>query len=267
MPAPTPPLQLEIIRRRPPREPRSAPLLLVHGVCHAAWCWEHWSDWLSERGWDAHALSLRGHGQSDGRDRLDDFGLADYCNDVVTVARTMDRPVLIAHSMGAAVALLAVADAPSLFRGLVLLAPTPPDGLRRAEVLPLLFQPRGMFRIVKLLGGQRLTAAEVQSLPFFDGRITIEEAGRHAERLQAESKMAGNEARVFRAPPLAKSLPTLVMGSLRDRLLPRSALERSARQLEAELIVLDEGCHDLMLDPTWPKSVAMLAGWLERLGL
>ena len=45
--------------------PSPPPLLFVHGSAHAAWCWaDHFLPWFAERGWPAHAVSLRGRGRS-----------------------------------------------------------------------------------------------------------------------------------------------------------------------------------------------------------
>ena len=55
-------------------------------------------------GFPSHALSLRGHGESGGRESLFVAGLDDYVADVEHVAATLPSPpVLIGHSMGAAV--------------------------------------------------------------------------------------------------------------------------------------------------------------------
>ena len=39
------------------------PLLLIHGSCHGAWCWDRVIPELRLRGIDAHALDLPAHGQ------------------------------------------------------------------------------------------------------------------------------------------------------------------------------------------------------------
>jgi alpha-beta hydrolase superfamily lysophospholipase len=67
-------LKLETLVRLP-REPRPdrARVLLVHGICVGAWVWEqHVMPYLADAGFEVHALSLRGHGASEGRERLND---------------------------------------------------------------------------------------------------------------------------------------------------------------------------------------------------
>ena len=120
---------LEVRKRLPATASRKPPLLFVHGGYCDAWFWEpYFLPWFAARGYAAYALSLRGHGTSGGGDTLFIAGLADYEADVEHVAGTLESPpVLIGHSMGAAVVELIVAKRP--VRGAALLAPMPPAGL------------------------------------------------------------------------------------------------------------------------------------------
>ena len=80
--------------------------------------------YLAERGWEAHAMNLRGHFTSDVAD-LAETSMADYADDVAVAMRHLGRPaVLIGWGIGALVALMHAARRPPL--GLVLLAPSPP---------------------------------------------------------------------------------------------------------------------------------------------
>ena len=64
----------------------------------------HFLPCFAQRGYPSYALSLRGHGASGGRETLFVAGLDDYAADVERVAADLaGAPVLIGHSMGAAV--------------------------------------------------------------------------------------------------------------------------------------------------------------------
>lgn len=64
-------MQLEIISRKPASSARPTPLLFVHGAWHAAWCWaEYFLDYFAAHGYESSALSLRGHGGSEGHNRF-----------------------------------------------------------------------------------------------------------------------------------------------------------------------------------------------------
>ena len=78
------------------------PVLFIHGAFHGAWCWtEHFLPYFAEHGYTSHALSLRGHGDSEGRERLRRTRIADYVADVEQVVGELPQtPILVGHSMG-----------------------------------------------------------------------------------------------------------------------------------------------------------------------
>ena len=52
---------IHIETHQPERRSRKPPLLLVHGVLTGSWLWTEFAAYLAERGWEAHAMNLRGH--------------------------------------------------------------------------------------------------------------------------------------------------------------------------------------------------------------
>jgi pimeloyl-ACP methyl ester carboxylesterase len=62
-------MQLEVLTNIKQVTQRS-PILFVHGAWHGAWCWENFLPYFADRGYGAYAVSLRGHGASQGRDRI-----------------------------------------------------------------------------------------------------------------------------------------------------------------------------------------------------
>ena len=78
------------------------PLLFVHGGWHGAWCWDdHFLDFFADAGYRAVAVSLRGHGTSPTAKPLHKVSIADYIDDVRSVADDLGGgPVLIGHSLG-----------------------------------------------------------------------------------------------------------------------------------------------------------------------
>ena len=86
-------MDIELISRGENADPKRPALLFIHGGFHGAWCWdEHFLPWFAERGWAAHALSLRGHGASAGEDQIEDWSMADYAADVEGVIDRISDP-------------------------------------------------------------------------------------------------------------------------------------------------------------------------------
>ncbi len=115
---------IHVETHQPERRSRKPPLLLVHGALTGSWLWTEFSAYLAERGWEAHAMNLRGHFSSDVAD-LETTTMRDYADDIGVAMRQLGRPaVLIAWGIGALAALMYAERRPPL--GLVLLAPSPP---------------------------------------------------------------------------------------------------------------------------------------------
>ncbi|MET0999747.1 MAG: alpha/beta fold hydrolase [Marmoricola sp.] len=122
-------------------------VLAAHGITASAMAWPAVAGALPE-GWTLVAPDLRGRGAA--RELPGPFGLRRHAADLCRAAEQLDpagsgRLVLVGHSMGAYVALLAVSDRPDLFSRLVLVdggVPLPvPDGLDPDEVLAATLGP------------------------------------------------------------------------------------------------------------------------------
>ncbi len=106
------------------------PLVMLHG---GAWCWQEYLSLipsLSQR-WHIYALDLRGNGRSGwapGHYRLEDF-----TDDTVAFVRQLNAPaVLVGHSIGGVIALMAAARCPEKVKALVIEdAPLTLDNYRR----------------------------------------------------------------------------------------------------------------------------------------
>lgn len=94
------------------------PLVMLHG---GAWCWQEYLSLIPSlsRRWHIYALDSRGNGRSGwapGHYRLEDF-----TEDVVAFVRQLDKPaVLVGHSIGGAVALMAAARCPEKVKALII---------------------------------------------------------------------------------------------------------------------------------------------------
>ena len=113
-------------------------VLAIHGITANAW---HFDALAHQLGGDARlvALDLRGRGRS--FEHAGPFGIRTHADDVAAVARQLGPPdVLVGHSMGAYVALLAAERHPDLFSTVLAIdggtpLPRPDDGVEVNDVL------------------------------------------------------------------------------------------------------------------------------------
>ena len=74
-------MNLEIVSRYPVTNRHQVPLLFIHGALHGAWCWDvHFLNYFAQHGYASHAVNLRGHGNSDGREALRWARIADFAS-------------------------------------------------------------------------------------------------------------------------------------------------------------------------------------------
>lgn len=121
--------------------PAGPPLLFLHGVGGAAWSWAPQVQALAGS-FECLVWEGRGHGSAA---RVADAGLADYAQDareaLQAVWAARDTPVvLVAHSMGAMLALALACESPRQVHGLFLVDPVYAEAGHRPVVLaPLLW--------------------------------------------------------------------------------------------------------------------------------
>ena len=99
-------MKLNIVHYKAVGTPRPTPLLLVHGAWHASWSWENFVPFFTGLGYDVTTVDLRGHGGSEGREKVKWHSAArGYVADVAQAVEAIGRPpVIIAHSLGGYVA-------------------------------------------------------------------------------------------------------------------------------------------------------------------
>jgi pimeloyl-ACP methyl ester carboxylesterase len=262
-------MHLEVITQQPKTNSGLTPLLFVHGMFCSALVWENFLPYFAEHGYEAHALSLRGHGASEGHERLRLIRTAEYVEDVVHVAgRLRAAPVLIGHSMGGYIIqkYLETYTAPAV----VLLASIPPAGMFKMLVRRAARHP---WQSVKChLTWNPYAMIETPSLAreaFFSADMPAEKLNRHFARLQNESYYAGLEATFFKLPRPGKinPLPMLVLGAANDALYPRGEVEATARAYKTQAEFFPNMAHVMMLEADWQKVAERILKWLREKGL
>lgn len=259
--------RLEVLTCEPAERTRQTPLLFVHGAFAGAWVWdEHFLPWFAARGYAAHALSLRGHGGSDGHEQIDWHSIQDYVEDLAAVAADLDAPpVLIGHSMGGFVVqkYLERHAAP----GAVLLCSVPPQGLVAAQFSLLIEKPGLMLEINRLLGGGRV-APDILREALFAQDVPQATLERYYRMMQPESQRAIWDMSVFNLPllPMLARPPLLVLGAERDVLVPAFLVQATARTYGVPDRIFRGLGHGVMLERDWELVARTIDDWLSTPG-
>lgn len=261
-------IALEILRRQPSGEAPRTPLLFLHGAYVGAWCWdEHFLPWFAERGFPCYALSLRGHGASGGRERLHDFGIGDYVDDLAhAVAEVGQPPVLIGHSMGALVVQKYLEREAA--RAVIHVCPVPPFGLL-PSTFSLAFGRPQFFAEINSLAGGHSASRKALAEALFAGPVEADRIDRHYARMQAESRRALMDMTLWGLPQLwrMQRVEALVLGAEHDALIAPSLAQSAARLLGAEYRLLDGLGHAVMLDSAWESAAQAILAWLDERAL
>lgn len=259
-------MQLEVLSRLPQHDDGRPPLLFVHGAWHGAWCWdEHFLPYFAQHGWAAYALSLRGHGNSEGRERLRWTRIREYVADVAQVAETLPRrPVVIGHSMGGCVVqrYLEMHEAPAA----AILASVPPAG-----VLPTVLRLIRRHPLTFLRMNLRMSLWPMVDTPhkarehFFSPDLPALELERYAAKLQDESYLGFLDMLLFARPRpgRVRRTPLLVLGAEQDTVFLSKQVRETARAYDVTPELIDGLAHDVMLDTRWRVAADRLRAWLN----
>lgn len=242
------------------------PLLFIHGAYTGAWCWhEHFLGWFARHGFDAYAVSLRGHGNSHGADALHQAGLRDYVDDVRRVVADMPTPpVLVGHSMGGMVIqkYLERYSAPAT----VLMATVPPAGLGPSMTRLMASDPILFSQIAMVQAGARdLVDTANAGRAVFSDDLDPELRDIYGARMQPESQRALMDMTFADLPrPWRMHLPPmLVLGAARDALFSANETRRTARAYGAEHRVYAGMAHAMMLEKGWADVARGIRDWVR----
>lgn len=262
---------LEIIRE-PGVGGQGRPILFVHGIFCGAWVWqEHFMPWFAAQGYDCWAVSLRGHGQSPGRERLNHLGVSDFVDDVERAIALVEqqsgqKPWVVGHSMGGLLVqkLMLRQSLP----GAVLLCAIPPQGL-----IPLAWscfwrRPDLTLNMARTFWDVETATPEQLREVMFHQPIEDETLNRYMALMGPESHRLGGDL-VMGAPEVLwshKRCPLAVIGAKEDQLVPKAMVDMTAWSYGVKVDWLDGMGHGVMLEQDWVLAAQALKAALERLG-
>ena len=259
-------MHLEIISKYPVESQHPKPLLFIHGMLHGAWCWDvHFLDYFSQHGFAAHAVNLRGHGNSEGWDKLRWTRIADYVEDVANAVRQLPSPpILIGHSMGGFIIQKYLEDntAPA---AVLLSSPSPagllPTALRIARRHPLAFAKVNI--TLSLL--PVIATPQLAREAFFSADFPDEQLRAYWKLMQDESYMAFLDMVALNLPkPVKVKTPLLILGVARDNMLKPSEIESTARAYHTQYEIIPDVAHNSMLELGWQTVAERILVWLKE---
>jgi non-heme chloroperoxidase len=257
---------LEVFSSAPAGQPsQHPPLLFVHGAFAGGWMWtDTFMPFFSEAGYTCHALSLRGHGGSDGREHIDWHSVADYVEDIERVVDWIgEPPILIGHSMGGFIVqkyLEKHGDVP----GAVLLCSVPPQGLIAAQFHLMFRKPQLFMDINRIVGGD-MTDIDTLREALFAGDIDEKMSAAWLTRMRPESHRAIWDMSMFSLPrlDLMHRPPMLIAGAEHDVLVPAFLVQTTAQTYGLKDHIFPGVGHAVTHEPSWPDIAAWLRNWLD----
>jgi pimeloyl-ACP methyl ester carboxylesterase len=252
---------LSVLYSRPPHAHRRA-VLFIHGYGVTAEVFAEWVPFFAARGMPAYAVNLRGRDESHPDIDLGRASISDFVSDAAAVARHLDKPIVIGHSMGGLIA-QCLAER-GLAQGIGLLAPVPPKGIRFLSFKVMLKQ----LKYLPAIYGSGLVAPTVEDLS--EIVLThIPEAQRQdvLSLFIPDSGRAAKEMSISGVPIDHRRVrvPTLVVAADGDRFVsPESSRAVAALYHGSMQTLLGHG-HMMPIEPGWQSIADTMARWAVSL--
>lgn len=211
------------------------------------------------------ALSLRGHGGSEGLDQLDWLSIDDYVDDVALAADWLGgSPILVGHSMGGFVAQKYLQHRAAT--GLALLCSVPPQGLLATQLYLLLRRPGLLLRLNQVLGGQFPDQQVVREALFASDvpDAVVSEFLSHAQPESSRAIWDMSSSGLPRLDPKDRP-PVLVIGAEEDKLIPQFAVTSTALAYQVLPHFFPDMGHAVTHETGWPGMLNMLLSWASKL--
>ncbi len=223
---------------------------------HGAWSWNwYWKPffmpYFAAKGYDCAALSLRGHGESEGLADIHSFSIGDYVRDLREAVSQLDNPLIVGHSMGGLITQAYLTHYPA--RGAVLLAAAPPKPDYGSLLKMLRTQPAAMLRaMLQRKMPYSLDDKETLRRQMFSREPDDTSMDQYLKNIQPESARAVSSmlTRGVKDYPKVKS-PLLILGAGRDNLIPPASVAITGRAYNLTPIMFDEMSHMMMLETRW----------------
>ena len=251
-------MKLEVQKRLAKKKVSVHPLLFIHGAAGGAWYFEHFLNYFALEGYDSYALSLRGHGNSEGKDDIDTYSMDDYVLDVRSIVQTFkEKPILIGHSMGGAITQRYINQYVDEIHQVILLASAEAGGIDKNSPLGLFFNDAISFlrNMRTLYPDQKITIDGLLNQTVFSNRFKEEELKIIKSKLTKESQRVKKDLLLpFIEDYDRIKIPVVVIGSRNDHIVTLEQTYKTAKAFHVEPVLIDDLCHFMTIDPDWMKA-------------
>jgi pimeloyl-ACP methyl ester carboxylesterase len=250
----------------PERAKFKAPLIFVHGAWTSSRCWRRWATHFSNLGWECWAVNFCGRFGADALEVLKQLSFQDCVDDLKQVIRAAEfPPVVMAHDLGASVALQAAAEERTS-------ALVPLSGLAPCDAMPEL--PRAL-RLLRLKYAPLLFLRRpfrIEEKDFRRNWLNALPPADHPEALRSLVPESPELVREFfdrraRLDRPSIRAPVLVAAAREDRVAPADSLRRFAEQVAAEFREYPGHGHWIMGEDEGEEITRDIHRWIvQKLG-
>jgi pimeloyl-ACP methyl ester carboxylesterase len=239
-------------------------VLFLHGVCTSGAIWSNWATNFAQRGFEAHCVDLRGHGQSDGKDDVGRVRFDEHLSDLGALLEETGASAVVGHDLGGLLGQALVTR--HELRGLVLVNSMSPKGVGGPSSLSLLWRELRPRYVRAILRGRAWRPADGDVAHLLCGKLPPEESDRLCASLEPESGVIAREL-VLSGVGVDENLvrcPVFVVASTFDRLTPPSRQRLLSARYRADYVEFAQHAHFPMLEPGWARPAAVIGRWLEE---
>ena len=197
--------------------------MLVHGAYHGPWCWEdNFKPFFVKRGYSVIVVNFS---NPNPKVKINDY--MEHLNEVV--GEISGKVYIISHSLGTAI----------------------------VEKYITKFSPK-LEAVVNFHNIMRS-----KSCFYFSNRLDESVESVYLDKFTDESRQI-ELLMIRKKVPVGYewNYKTLVMGALNDNCMPISVLLDTAKIFKAKLIIYQEHCHNMMLDPAWEIVAEDILGFI-----
>jgi len=243
---------MDLNKFEPEVQKYKTPLLFLHGMWHASWCWEEFIEYFTDAGFTCYTFDLREHGKERFPKGIRWKSISNYVEDLESAVQLIGNPVVIGHSMGGLILqkFLERHDPPAA----ILVAPSPHYGNILATFKFMAHYPLQFLRIIGTFNMKAMITSKDRYARMFLTEGT--DIDSNFEKVQNEAFRAYLDTVIFNLPKVGKIKKTvsdpdnlLLVAGEKDSFFSPKTLEKTAAKYGAHFKVFKGLGHNMMVGP------------------